>query len=119
MAVDYSNIIYAKTQDLYGRPVVITPLASQPGHPAYEARGIYRSEAMDVEADENSVFSDQRTVLDVRDLEYDVVPIQGDHISIPATGSIVAAGDFTVIDQDSNGGGETSLTLRRLVTSKP
>jgi hypothetical protein len=117
--LDFSTIIYSKTQDVFGRSVVVTPIASQPGQPAYNARGIYSTEPEDVLADEGTIFSDQRTILDVRDIEYTVIPLQGDHISIPATGSIPAAGDFEVINNKSNGGGETSLQLRRLVSTKP
>lgn len=119
MALDFSSLIYSKGQDLFGRPVTITPVVSQPGNPAYAARGIYMTEPLDVLAEEGSLFSDQRTILDVRDIEFSVVPLQGDLILIPATGAIPAAGQFVVIDQKNNGGGETSLELRRVVVTKP
>ena len=119
MALDVSNLIYSKTQDIFGRPVVITPLASQPGQPAYSNRGIYTTEPLDVLAEEGAIFSDQRSILDVRDSEYAVIPIQGDQISIPATGTLPAVGVFYVNDQKNNGGGETTLELRRVVVTKP
>jgi hypothetical protein len=49
-----------------------------------------------------------------------VLPLQGDLINVPADASgLIAEGDFEVLDADPNGGGETTLTLRRLVTAKP
>ena len=42
-----------------------------------------------------------------------VLPQQGDLIHIPAEGMIPAEGDFEVTDVDRNGGGETTLAIRK------
>jgi hypothetical protein len=47
------------------------------------------------------------------------MPSQGDIVTIPANADLPALGDFNVIDVKSNGGGETTLTLRKVVVSKP
>jgi hypothetical protein len=119
MALNFADLVLVKTQDVFGRPVTFTPIVSQPGEPAYVARGIYTSEPADVLAEEGAIFSDQRTILDILEKEYAVVPLQGDHVSIPATGAIPAAGEFVVSDQKANGAGETTLMLRRIVVTKP
>lgn len=92
----------------------MTPLISQPGAPAYVARGIYTTTPIDIPGlDGATIASDQKTILDVRDIEFTVVPAQGDLIQIPAEGNIPAAGYFEVVDGDANGGGETTLTIRK------
>jgi Big-like domain-containing protein len=114
MAVDFSTMVYSPNYDMWARDVVITPLVSQPGAPAYTARGIYTTDPVDIGGlDGVTITSDQRTILDVRDIEFTVVPMQGDLIHIPAEGNIPAEGDFEVIDGDANGGGETTLSIRK------
>ena len=48
-----------------------------------------------------------------------VLPVQGDQVAIPAEGGLPDAGSWEVIDTSRNGGGETTLTLRRLMPPKP
>ena len=70
--------------------------------------------------EDGSILTDHRTILDVREIEYGVVPVQGDHVAIPADGGAMGAlGSFQVIDARTNGGGETTLALRKLVTAVP
>ena len=41
MAVNFSTLVYLPNFDMFARPVTIIPMASQPGLPAFTARGIY------------------------------------------------------------------------------
>jgi len=118
MGIDYSTLIYLPNYDLYARAVTITPLASQPGIGTYTARGIFNTQEIDVEAEDGSIVTDQRTILDVREAEFAVVPGQGDLIYIPAdTGAMGELGNFQVINAWTNGGGETTLQLRKIMTA--
>jgi len=119
MPVNFSQHVYEPTQDLFGRVIYVTPLKSQPTAAQYVARGILEEEAMDVEALEGAIFSETRIILDIREAEFSVLPLQGDLIDIPADSGLPAAGQFEVIDADPNGGGETTLTLRHIVEAKP
>jgi hypothetical protein len=120
MAVNFSADVYLPAQDLYSRPITVTPLASQPAGAPYPARGILDIDAIDVGGLDGSIISETRVILDIRDVEFSVLPLQGDLINVPADASgLIAEGDFEVLDADPNGGGETTLTLRRLVTAKP
>jgi hypothetical protein len=119
MPVNWSERVYSPAQDLYSRMVTVTPVASQPASAAYQARGIFDIEAIDVEGLENTVISETRVILDIRDAEFAVLPIQGDLIDVPTDSGVPAEGQFEVIDADPNGGGETTLTLRRIVQAKP
>jgi hypothetical protein len=117
MPVDFSTDVYLPAQDLFGRTIIVTPLAT--GLP-YQARGIFDVDAIDVQAMDGSIISETRVILDIREVEFAVLPLQGDIIHVPADPiGLLAEGDFEVIDADPNGGGETTLTLRRIVPSKP
>jgi len=119
MPIDFASVVYTPGQDMFGRKIIVTPLTSQPGMPAYMSRGIYTTEEDDVLTEDGAIFSDQRTIVDIIAKEFEVLPIQGDHIFIPADGGVPEAGLFEVIDIDDNGGGETTLSLRKVVDSKP
>jgi hypothetical protein len=118
-AFNFSETVYLQAQNTFGRPVTITPLMSQPAGQPYAARGIFEMEAMDVAAMDGSIISETRIILDVRDAEFTVVPLQGDEIFIPESNGVPAEGLFVVTDGDPDGGGETTLTLRRIVQAKP
>ncbi len=123
MGIDFSTLVYLPNYDTFARPITVTPLASQPGSPAYASRGIFDTRAVDVQAMDGSIVSDQQTILDVRNAEFTVVPEQLDRIYIGpdaeagATGDEI--GDYEVIDTEYNGGGETTLVIRKLMVSKP
>lgn len=120
MAVNFSTLVYLPNFDLFARPITVTPLASQPGLPAYDARGIYDTRPIDVQAEDGSIISDQQTILDVRDEEFSAVPEQLDKIHIPADPDAGRdLGDFEVTDTEANGGGETTLVIRKIVAAKP
>lgn len=119
MPINWPSLVYSPNYSVFARSVTITPLASQPNAPAYTARGIFDTAALDVIAEDGSIFSDQTTILDILETDFTVLPIQLDRIQIPADGGMPAAGTFEIQDVSSNGGGETTLTLRRIVEAKP
>ena len=119
MAVNFSQMVYLPNYAVFARPVTFTPLVSQPGQAAYGARGIFNTVPIDVMGSDGSIFSDQKTILDILEEEFSVLPVQLDRVFIPAHIGIPELGHFEIIDADTNGGGETTLTLRKLVTAKP
>jgi hypothetical protein len=120
MAVDFTNELYVYAQNVFSRPITVTPIASQPGQPAYDARGILDSKETDVLAEDGSVYSDSKTILDIRMQEFVVLPMQRDRIDIPPIAS-EPGGSFEVMDLAGigNAGGEITLTLKRITTAKP
>jgi hypothetical protein len=120
VAINFSTLVYLPNYDTFARGIVVTPLASQPGVPAYVARGIYDTRPVDVQALDGSLIEDQQTILDIREAEFAVLPQQLDRIYI---GSDPDAGDalglFEVMGVDQNGGGETTLVIRKVMTAKP
>lgn len=120
MAVNFSTQVYGPAFDVFSRPVTFTPLKSKPApHTPYTARGIYGTMPLDVIAEDSSIVSDQRTILDIRAIEFDVPPIQGDLVEIGASSGIPSEGLFQIIDVDSNAGGELTLFLRKKVIASP
>ena len=119
MPVDFSKLVYLPTQDLFGRVVIVDPIASQPGCASYTGRGIFDLDPIDVQGLDGSIISESRVVLDIREAEYPIPPLQGDVITVPADSGLPDEGAFVVIDTDSNGGGETTLTLRHVVLALP
>jgi hypothetical protein len=120
MAVNFSTLVYLPNFDMFARPITVTPLASQPGLPAYTARGIYDTRPIDVQGEDGSIISDQQTILDILEDEFSVIPEQLDQIHIPA--DVDAGrdlGDFEVINTETNGGGETTLVIRKIMASRP
>lgn len=121
MAVNFSTLVYLPNFDMFARPITVVPLASQPGTPAYSARGIFDTRPIDVQAEDGSIVSDQQTILDVRDEEFAVIPDQLDQITIPDDpgGGIPHIGTYEVVNVEANGGGETTLVIRKVMASRP
>lgn len=121
MGLDFSTLVYLPNFDMFARPINVTPLASQPGFPGYGARGIYDTRPIDVQAQDGSIVSDQQTILDVRDIEFSVVPEQLDQIHIPydPASNMPDLGIFEVTNVEGNGGGETTLVIRKVMTARP
>lgn len=118
MAVNFPQFVYEPNFAVFARPVTIIPVASQPGAPAYPGRGIFDTNETDVIGLDGAIISDQKTQLDLIIKEYPTLPIQGDLVDIPYNEDI-DGGLFEVEDADDNGGGELTLTLRRIVDPKP
>jgi len=118
VGLDYSTSIYLPNYNLLARAIVVTPAVSQPSAAPYWTRGIYNTEKLDVAAEDGSILTDHRTYVDVLEAEFAVVPVQGDQVFIPADrGAMGELGNFEVIDAFHNGGGETTLQLRKLETA--
>jgi hypothetical protein len=119
MPVDFPNQVYLQTQITFGRAITVTPVVSQPAAQPYSGRGIFDEDPMDVQGMDGSIISESRVILDILEQDFTVLPLQGDLIDIPADSGLPAHGQFEIIDTDTNGMGETTLTLRRVVPTKP
>src|SRR3954453_10851753 len=114
MAIDFSTVVYLPSFDTFARSITVYPVASQPAGSSYDARGILDTRGTAIQTDAGmTVMSDQETILDIRENEFDVVPVQGDRVDIPSEGNIPAAGMYEITDAAWNGGGEITLTIRK------
>jgi len=119
VAVNFSTLLYLPVFDMFAVPITVAPLASRPGHAPYTARGIFDTNDIDVVAEDGSIFSDHKTELYLREAEFQVVPKQNDLITIPFDCNGAPLGEYEVIDDCTNGGGETKLTLRKWGLATP
>jgi hypothetical protein len=119
MGMNYSALIYAPNFDQWARPITFNPIASQPGAPTFEGRGIWHQDRLDIILEDGSVFVDQQDSMDILESEFPVAPQQLDRIVIPADGNVPAEGEFEVVSATRNGGGETNLVLRKWLPALP
>jgi hypothetical protein len=119
VAINYSQNVYLPTYNVFARPVTFMLISSNPPGTPFDGRGIYSTQPVDVLSEDNSIFSDQQTILDILEQEFTVIPEQGDRLFIPAHIGMPELGNFEIMDADTNGGGETTLVLRKVVVAKP
>ena len=116
MAVNIDVLLQASIFDFWAISCTFLPYKSQPGAEGYGGRGIFGTYSSDVQALDGSIYSDQRTILDIRESEFAVLPMQNDHVVIPIDANDVPRGEWVIIDASSNGGIVTMLTIRRYET---
>ncbi|KYK50061.1 hypothetical protein A1D31_22375 [Bradyrhizobium liaoningense] len=116
MAVNLDVLLQGPIFDFWAVPVTFKPLVSQPGAPDFQARGILNTYSLDVAGLDGQIYSDQRTILDIRESEFSVLPEQNDHVIIPLDCNKVPRGEYQIVDASSDGGGQTMLTIRKYET---
>jgi hypothetical protein len=109
--LDFSSLVLRACMDTFARPVTITPLASQPSAPAYTGRGIWSSKPVDVQT-ESGILSSQIQTLDLRAVEFPVLPQPGDKVLVDAFGSLPRIGLCLIEDTDDDGQGGIVLSLK-------
>jgi hypothetical protein len=116
MAVNWSTMVYDICQNVFGRPVTFNSTLGNSF--TGTNRGMYSSQEQSVIIEDGSILTDQKTILDIRSIEYGTLPVQGDTVSIPEdpVSLTEAAGDFEILDVSHNGGGEVTLELRKIVS---
>jgi hypothetical protein len=112
--IDFDSLVLGPAQEIFARPIIVTPLNSQPGAPAYAARGIWSDRASDLMLDDNGVISVQNPTLGVRLSEFTVMPVKGDRINVPAYMSLPALGLAEIDDTDKDGQGGAVWSLKIL-----
>ena len=120
MAINFSENLYKIVMDVMARPITVTPLVSQPGAPAYDARAYMDEKGTDILTEGGAIFSDSQIYIDIRIEEFPVLPMQGDRIDMVYHQG-VRGGAFEVLDLSGmgNAGGIINITLRALVPAKP
>jgi hypothetical protein len=116
MAVNLDVLLQSPIFDFWSVPVTFIPIKSQPAAGSYPGRGILNTYSVDVQALDGSLYSDQRTILDIRESEFSILPSQNDHVVIPQDCNGVAKGEWQIVDAVSDGGGQTMLTIRKYET---
>jgi hypothetical protein len=116
MAINLDVLLQRSIFDFWSVDCTFMPLRSQPGVASYPGRGILGTYTTDVNTLDGSLYSDQRTILDIRESEFAVMPEQNDHVVIPKDCNNVPKGEYVIVDASSNGGGQTMLTIKKYQT---
>ena len=110
--VDFDRLVLSPASDIFSIKVRFTPLVSSPGDPAFVLRGVYTSGPIDVQMQDETIFSDQQTSLGVRKRDFVIPPDRGDLVEIIDTTHIDYGKKFWIGDSDDDGQGGAMLLLR-------
>jgi hypothetical protein len=119
MGLDMSSLVKVWAIDVFGRPVIITPIVSQPGQGAYQRRGYLGYRDLEVVLDDGSTVVTQQVYLDILERDFAIIPRQRDRIDIPADGATPAEKPHEVVSSTRDGGGLTTLNIRELEPARP
>lgn len=115
--IDFDALVLAPLQGIYGRPIYVLPITTQPGLPGYWARGDYRVQNIDIETQEG-IQSDQTLSLGVRLRDFaaaapgGIEPGQKDQVFVPAHQGYPEAGPFWIGDVDDDHFGHAVWALK-------
>ncbi len=110
--IDFDALVLTSAQNAFARPIIVTPTKSQPGQPAFAARGIWTAKPVDVVMEDSSVMVSQDLTLGIRRAEFPVMLQQGDAIEIPAAGSMPRVGVCAIDKINADGQGDVLLVLK-------
>jgi len=119
MPIDFSALVLTPCMDTFARSIVVDPIASRPGEPPYQTRGIYSSTPFDVQTIEGSLFSDQKTIIGIRLADFIGPPPQSrDVVTVLGGFGMTTDRRYFVDDVDEDGQGGAILTVR-FITPTP
>ena len=104
--IDFGALVLGPAMTAFAQPIMVTPTKSQPGAPAYAARGSYSSKPVMIPLEGSDDFHrSQQIALGISLSEFAVRPKQGDAI-------VMAQGAFEIYDVELDGQGGADLLLR-------
>lgn len=117
MAVDFGELVDRNAQEMFGLPIVVTPVKSAPMMPPYGARGIWSRSYLQIMLEEGAVLSTATLKVSIyeRDPQFAAtgVPVQGDEIMLVMPSGVTV--DMIIDDTQSDGQGGVDLILKFLV----
>jgi hypothetical protein len=116
--IDFDQLVLKPATDVFAIAISVTPTVTQPEAPPYNARGVYSSTKIDVVMQNDTIFSDQETKLDIRLAEFpDPPPDRGDLVEITEPTHPAFGTQYWIGDQDLDGQGGCTLLLRTQMPS--
>ena len=114
--VDFDRLVLSPASDIFSIKCRFTPLASSPGDPAFDLRGVFTSAPVDVAMQDDTIFSDQQTSLGIRFRDFPIKPPdRGDLVEIIDTMHPMLGRKYWIGDVDEDGQGGGTLLLRTYV----
>jgi hypothetical protein len=115
VGVNFDALVLSPCEDIFAIACTFTQLVSNPGAPPFVARGVFSSNPIDVQMQDETIFGDQQTSLGIRLRDFALPPPgRGDLVEIvdishPAFGSKYWIGD---VDLDGQGGAALLLRIQ-------
>ncbi|MCJ2102451.1 hypothetical protein [Methylobacterium sp. E-046] len=116
--IDFAALALGPGIATFARPISVRPVRSQPGKPAYLARGVWNSRNLEVTTEDNRLLNSRTLSLGIRLSEFTVPPKTRDLIDVPAYRSLPAENTLWIDDVDLDGQGGATLFLKRGVPPK-
>jgi hypothetical protein len=110
--IDFDALVLKPAGDIFQIMVVFTPTVSQPGVLPFATNGVYSSSAVDVIMQDDTIYSDQQTKLDIRLRDFAAQPMEGDFVTITDTRHPACGKQFWIGDISFDGQGGANLLLR-------
>lgn len=103
--MDFSSLVLNPAMLVFGQSITVTPVASQPGKPAYAARGVYASKAVQIPLENGGYHSTVQPTLGIRLADFIVAPMQDDVVTLGALGTL----EIADVIPDGQGGADCVL----------
>ena len=116
MSIDFDALVLAPLQALFGKPIIVTPIASQPAAAPYLSRGDLRIQNIDMLL-EDGIMSTQVITMGVRKADFATFVAPGDKILIgfvTVASTVVGGTAYLIDDTDDDAQGHSILTLKRV-----
>ena len=111
--IDFAALALGPGVATFGRPVTVTPLASQPAKPPFPASGVWSVRNVDVPMELGGNLNTTTITLGIRLADWPVKPVPQMQIHVPAAGSYPDEGTLWIDDVDPDGQGGATLTLKK------
>jgi len=110
--IDFDALVLNKTVDIFSIACRFTFTVSAPGTEQV-ARGVYSSNPIDVQMQDETIFSDQQTSLGIRVRDFLIPPDRGDAVEIIDVRHPAFGQKYWIGDSDLDGQGGATLLLRQ------
>ena len=123
--MDFQALCLAPQMNVFGHPIIVTPVQSQPSTAPYAATGIFTIVSVSIPTDDGGFLSSVSLKLGINMADYPVAVQQGDWITV-AVGDLplgywqgtidpTIPMDFSIFDMTPDGQGGATCVLKRVV----
>ncbi len=103
--IDFGALVLGPAMAAFGQPITVTPVVSQPGAPAYQARGSFSFKPVQIPLNDGTYHSTNQPALGIRLADFAVAPKQDDTV-------VMQQGKFVIADIVPDGQGGADIMLR-------
>src|SRR5262245_48505278 len=99
--IDFDALVLAPAMGVFGKPVTVTPIRSQPTAAPYPARGVWEISNVAIVTEDGGQFSNRTIKLGIRMSEFALLPVQGDWVTTQVKHLPLAYTDRMSLDSNS------------------